>query len=100
MKILVILKELLQKNMTLCVGLFCIFILLVGCAEERKFADFIHADSGKGEQEFLIHSRQCSVNKDKFSHKIQGRELGFEGEHASYLGCMKLQGWSQKRLSK
>ncbi|MZH01994.1 MAG: hypothetical protein F3745_00925 [Nitrospinae bacterium] len=80
------------------VGLFCIFIVLVGCAEERKYSDFIHEDGGKREQEFLKDSRQCTADKDKFSHKIQGRELGFEGEHAGYLGCMKLQGWSEKQL--
>ena len=84
----------------MCVELFCILIFLVGCAEERRFADFTHADGGKGEQEFLINSRQCMADMDKFSHKIQGRELGFEGEHAGYLGCMKLQGWSQKSLSR
>ncbi len=77
-------------------GIFFIFILLMGCAEDRKFADFTHEDNGKGEQEFLKESSQCTADKDKFSHLIQGRELGFEGEHTGYLGCMKIQGWSQK----
>ena len=81
------------------VGLFAIFILLIGCAEDRKFADFANEDSGKGEQEFFNESKQCTADKDKFSHKIQGRELGFEGEHTGYLGCMKMQGWSQKTSS-
>lgn len=81
------------------VGIFFIFILLVGCAEDRKFEDFMHADSGKGEQEFLKDSKQCTAEKDKFSNKIQGREFGFEGEHTGYLGCMKLKGWSQKTSS-
>jgi hypothetical protein len=81
------------------VGLFAIFILLIGCAEDRKFADFANEDSGKGEQEFLKESKQCKADKDKFSHKIQGRELGFEGEDTGYLGCMKMQGWSQKTTS-
>ena len=80
-------------------GLFAIFILLIGCAEDRKFADFANEDSGKGEQEFLKESKQCKADKDKFSHKIQGRELGFKGEHTGYLGCMKMQGWSQKTTS-
>ena len=81
------------------VRLFAIFILLIGCAEDRKFADFANENSGKGEQEFLKESKQCTADKDKFSHKIQGRELGFEGEHTGYLGCMKMQGWSQKTTS-
>ncbi|MBT5472646.1 MAG: hypothetical protein HOK41_18740 [Nitrospina sp.] len=81
------------------VGLFAIFILLIGCAEDRQFADFENEDSAKGEQEFLKDSKLCTENKNKFSHKIQGRELGFDGEHAGYLGCMKMQGWSQKTTS-
>ena len=78
------------------VGIFIIILLLVGCAEDRKFSDFTNEDSSKGEKEFLRESKQCTADKDKFSHKIQGRELGFEGEHAGYLGCMKMKGWSQK----
>ena len=81
------------------VSIFFIFILLMGCADDRKFSDFTNEDSGKGEQEFLKESSQCTADKDKFSHKIQGRELGFEGEHAGYLGCMKMKGWSQKTTS-
>ena len=81
------------------VRLFVIFIFLIGCAEAPKFADFANEDSGKGEQEFMKESKQCTADKDKFSHKIQGRELGFEGEHTGYLGCMKMQGWSQKTTS-
>ena len=78
------------------VGIFFVFIILVGCGEDRKFADFTQEDSGKGKQEFLKDSKQCTADKDKFSHLIQGFELGFEGEHRGYLGCMKLKGWSQK----
>jgi hypothetical protein len=81
------------------VGLLAIFIVLIGCTEDREFSDFANKDSGKGEQEFLRESKQCTADKDKFSHKIQGRELGFEGEHTGYLGCMKMQGWSQKPTS-
>jgi hypothetical protein len=81
------------------VRLFVIFIFLIGCAEDRKFVDFANEDSDKGEQEFLKESKQCKADKDKFSHKIQGRELGFEGEDTGYLGCMKMQGWSQKTTS-
>jgi hypothetical protein len=93
------LRKLFQEGLMMRVGLFAIFILLIGCAEDRKFADFANEDSGKGEQVFLKESKQCTADKDKFSHKIQGRELGFEGEHTGYLGCMKMQGWSQKKTS-
>tara|TARA_B100001013_G_scaffold30147_1_gene16407 strand:- start:176 stop:430 length:255 start_codon:yes stop_codon:yes gene_type:complete len=78
------------------VGLILIFILSVGCSEDRKFEDFINEDSGIGEQKFREDSQKCTAEKDKFSNKIQGREFGFEGEHTGYLGCMKLKGWSQK----
>jgi hypothetical protein len=80
-------------------GIFFLFVLLTGCAEDRKFEDFVHKDSNKGKQEFMQDSRKCTAEKDKFSHKIQGREFGFEGEHTGYLGCMKLMGWSQKTTS-
>lgn len=81
------------------VGLIFIFILSVSCSEDRKFEDFAHEDSGnKSEQEFREDSAKCEAEKDKFSNKIQGRELGFRGEHTGYLGCMKLKGWSHKNL--
>ena len=81
------------------VGLIFILIFWVGCSEDRKLEDFTHEDSGKGEQEFREDSQKCTKEKDKHSHKIQGREFGFEGEHTGYLGCMKLKGWSQKKIS-
>ena len=46
------------------VGLLVIFILLIGCAEDRKLADFANEDSSKGEQEFLKESKQCTADKD------------------------------------
>ena len=79
------------------VEIFLILIILVSCTENRKFTDFTNAGSVKEELEFLEDSRKCTAEKDKFSNKIQGRELGFEGEHTGYLGCMKLEGWSQKK---
>ena len=79
------------------VEIFLILIVLVSCTENRKFTDFTNAGSVKEELEFLEDSRKCTAEKDKFSNKIQGRELGFEGEHTGYLGCMKLEGWSQKK---
>jgi hypothetical protein len=79
------------------VGIVFMFIVLVSCSEGHKFSDFTHVDNDKGEQEFLVASRKCIAEKDKFSNKIQGREFGFEGEHTGYLGCMKLTGWSHKK---
>ena len=81
------------------VALILIFGILVGCSQGWKSEDFTHEDSSKGKQEFLADSQKCVANKDKFSHLIRGRELGFEGEHRGYLGCMKQQGWSQKKTS-
>jgi hypothetical protein len=80
------------------VGIIFIFVLLMGCSEDRKLEDFIHEEGGKEEQDFREDSKKCTKEKDKFSHKIQGREFGFEGEHTGYLGCMKLKGWSQKTI--
>ena len=60
------LKKLFQEGLMMRVGLFAIFILLIGCAGDRKFADFANEDSGKGEQEFLKESKQCIADKDKF----------------------------------
>ena len=82
------------------VGLILIFILSVGCSEDRQFEDFMNEDSGKGEQKFREDSHKCIAEKDKFSHKIQGREFGFEGEHTGYLGCVKLKGWNQKTTTR
>ena len=81
------------------IGLVFIFVLSVGCSEDRKFEDFTHEDGSKGTQEVRADSQMCTKEKDKFSNKIQGRELGFEGEHTGYLGCMKMKGWSQKSVS-
>ena len=81
------------------IGLVFIFVLSVGCSEDRKFEDFTHEDGSKGTQEFRADSQMCTKEKDKYSNKIQGRELGFEGEHTGYLGCMKMKGWSQKSVS-
>lgn len=80
-------------------GLIFILIFLAGCSESRKFEDFTHEKSGKGEKEFRKDSNKCEAEKEKFSNLIQGRELGFRGEHTGYLGCMKLMGWSPKVTS-
>ena len=78
------------------IGIFLILFLWLGCSEERRSEDYNHETSGMGRKEFLIDSKKCENEKDKFSNKIQGREFGFKGEHTGYLGCMKLKGWTQK----
>lgn len=70
---------------------------ILGCAEAPPFEKFSHIE-GKGKEEFLIDSEKCEKEKDKYSNKIQGREFGFEGQDTGYLGCMKLEGWSQKSI--
>jgi hypothetical protein len=76
-----------------------VFIFLISCVENPNFEDFTHEESRKGESEFLEDSKKCAEEKDKFSNKIQGREFGFEGEKTGYLGCMKLKGWNQGKVS-
>ena len=77
------------------VELIFLVVFFFGCTDSLKFEGFTNEDGNKGEREFLIDSETCTAEKDKFSHKIQGREFGFQGEHTGYLGCMKLKGWSQ-----
>ena len=75
------------------------FIILIsfGCGEAPLFKNF-SSQKGKSKEEFLIDSRKCEKEKDKYSNKIQGREFGFEGQDTGYLGCMKLEGWSKKPI--
>tara|TARA_B100000686_G_C16752492_1_gene953407 strand:- start:1423 stop:1674 length:252 start_codon:yes stop_codon:yes gene_type:complete len=75
----------------------CIFVIFnfLGCAEAPPFERFSHEEN-KGEKEFILDFKKCKKNNNKYSYKIQGRELGFEGENTGYLGCMKLEGWSKK----
>ena len=66
-----------------------------GCGSAFNYEDFTNSDPYKTEKAFRADSRLCEVEKDKHSHKIQGREFGFQGEHTGYLGCMQLQGWNK-----
>ncbi len=78
-------------------ALIFVVVLLVGCSDDRKVEDFVHEEGDKkGVVEFKEANNRCKTEKDKFSNKIQGREMGFEGEHTGYLACMKLKGWSQR----
>ena len=78
--------------------LFILTILIsFGCGEAPPFKDF-SSEKGKSKEEFLVDSRKCEKEKNKYSNKIQGREFGFEGQDTGYLGCMKLEGWSKKSI--
>lgn len=76
---------------------FCAFVSLIffGCADIATFDSFSN-EKGKSKEEFLADSEKCEREKNKYSNKIQGRELGFRGQDTGYLGCMKLEGWGKK----
>jgi len=74
-----------------------IILISFGCGEVSAFKSF-SSEKGKSKEEFLIDSKKCEKEKDKYSNKIQGREFGFEGQDTGYLGCMKLEGWSKKPI--
>ena len=74
-----------------------IILILFGCGEVPAFKSF-SSEKGKSKEEFLIDSKKCEKEKDKYSNKIQGREFGFEGQDTGYLGCMKLESWSKKPI--
>ena len=78
------------------VKILCIFIIMIflGCVDVSTFDEFSN-DKEKSKKEFLVDSKKCEREKDKYSNKIQGREFGFEGQETGYLGCMKLKGWSK-----
>ena len=81
------------------VKILCIFIVLIifGCADVYTFDKFSNEEK-KSKKDFLVDSKKCEREKDKYSNKIQGRELGFEGQDTGYLGCMRLKGWSKKPI--
>ena len=81
------------------VNILFILIILIsfGCGEVPAFKSF-SSENEKSKEEFLIDSKKCEKEKDKYSNKIQGREFGFEGQDTGYLGCMKLEGWSKKPI--
>jgi len=69
--------------------------LLPACGQGRNFEEFTHRDPYMKEDDFRRDVRQCEADKDKHSSKIQGRELGFKGQDAGFLGCMKQKGWEK-----
>lgn len=71
-------------------------LILTSCSEGYRFEDFTFVGPGKTEKTFSQDSQVCETEKNKHSHKIQGREFGFKGQDVGYLGCMKLKGWEKK----
>lgn len=80
------------------IGCFVLLtFVLTSCGEGFRFEDFTFTGSnGKTKEVFYQDSKVCEADKNKFSHKIQGREFGFRGQNEGYLGCMKLKGWDPK----
>ena len=74
---------------------FVILTLISACGSPFNYEDFTNIDPYKTEKAFKQDSKSCEAEKNKHSHKIQGREFGFQGEHTGYLGCMKLRGWDK-----
>ncbi len=73
--------------------LFC--GLVASCGGPYDYQEFSHRDPYVTEDDFKRDMRECEVEKKKHSSKIQGREFGFKGEEAGFLGCMKVKGWDK-----
>ncbi len=71
-------------------------LVLTGCGEDHLYRDFTHPGPGASEKTFDGDSRICDAEKNKYSHKIRGREAGYTGGHAGFLGCMQGKGWERK----
>ncbi|MFQ5482130.1 MAG: hypothetical protein ACE5ER_05170 [Nitrospinaceae bacterium] len=70
---------------------------LAGCGQTPAFEEYFHS-GGVGEKaRFDADSALCQKEKNKHSHKIQGREFGFSGPETGYHACMKLKGWERKK---
>ena len=75
--------------------LFVLLALLSSCGDSKYgFQDFSNSDSYKSEFDFQKDHNLCQSEKDKHSHKIEGRKFGFKGADTGFLGCMKLKDWS------
>ena len=59
----------------------------------HPFEEFSHSDSYKTKSDFTNDSLKCWDQKEKYSLKIEGRKIGFQGQNVGYFGCMKLKGW-------
>jgi hypothetical protein len=77
--------------------LFIPLIIFSGCGPSWSYSDFKNVEGSKSEEAFEKDLETCLEEKIKFSSIIQGREYGFRGEHAPFLGCMRYRGWSPKK---
>ena len=73
-----------------------VILVLTGCGEDHQFKDFINLAPTASEETFNGDSKICEREKSKHSHKIRGREAGYTGIHAGFLGCMQEKGWERK----
>ena len=87
-----------HKKINLKKSLFLSFSLIfyIGCGPSWSFSDFKSVEGSKTKEVFKKNLGTCLKEKEKYSSIIQGREYGFRGEHAPFLGCMRYRGWSPK----
>ena len=77
--------------------IFLLSYVFLGCGPSWNYSDFKSVEKSKPEEIFEKNLETCLKEKDKYSSIIQGREYGFRGEHAPFLGCMRYRGWSPKK---
>lgn len=94
--VLAIIKTLLMKRFMKAWLLLAGIVFVFGCGDSYRYEQFTPADTAKGREDFDKDSAICLAEKNKHSHKIQGREFGFKGSDVGYFGCMKLKGWDRK----
>jgi hypothetical protein len=77
--------------------LLSIFLIVIsGCGPSWNYSNFKSVEGSRSEEVFEKDLEVCLEEKVKYSSIIQGREYGFRGEHAPFLGCMRYKGWSPK----
>lgn len=72
-------------------------IVVSGCGPSWSYSNFKSVEGSRSEEVFEKDLETCLEEKVKYSSIIQGREYGFRGEHAPFLGCMRYKGWSPKK---
>ena len=78
-----------------------LFFLFTACNDSSyPFKEFSHSDSYKTESNFKNDSSRCWAERNKHSHKIEGRKFGFKGKDTGFLGCMRLKGWNRIAVPK
>jgi len=77
--------------------LFIFLIIFSGCGPSWNYSSFKSVEGSRSEEVFEKDLEMCLEEKEKYSSIIQGREYGFRGEHAPFLGCMRYKGWSPKK---